>query len=113
MLTDGHARRRQKEKDAICAADDGSAPPLHLLQRSERQTKVAAYPWGALHATEHLGPGSAFRQMKAGISSGPGSLALQHQHAWRLPALQVQAIGRSSRQCILQHALHGTEYLGL
>ena len=58
------ARRRQKEKEAICAADDGSMPPLHLLQRSERHTKIAAYPWGALHATEHLGPGANFRQMK-------------------------------------------------
>ena len=45
-------------------ADDGTAPPLHLLQRSERQTKVAAYPWGALHATEGLGPGASFRPMK-------------------------------------------------
>ena len=89
MLTDGHVRRRQKEKEAMCAADDGTAPPLHLLQRSERQTKVAAYPWGALHATEHLGPGSAFRQMKAGISSGPCSVALQLQHAWRLLALRI------------------------
>ena len=68
----------------MCAADDGAAPPLHLLQRSERQTKVAAYPWGALHATEHLGPGSAFRQMKACTPSGPCSVALQHQHAWLL-----------------------------
>ena len=89
MLTDGHVRRRQKEKEAMCAADDGTAPPLHLLQRSERQTKVAAYPWGALHATEHLGPGSAFRQMKAGISPGPRCVGLQHQHAWRLLALKV------------------------
>ena len=72
-------------------ADDGSAPPLHLLQRSERQTKVAAYPWGALHATEHLGPGSAFRQMKACIFSGPCSASLQHRHAWCLLALVVCA----------------------
>jgi hypothetical protein len=47
-------------------ADDGTAPPLHLLQRSERQTKSAAYPWGALHATEGLGPGASFRPMKVG-----------------------------------------------
>ena len=89
ILTHSHPCRRQKEKEAICAADDGSAPPLHLLQRSERQTKVAAYPWGALHATEHLGPGSAFRQMKACSSSGPCSVALQLQHAWRLLALRI------------------------
>ena len=88
MVTHSHARRRLKEKEAICAADDGSAPPLHLLQRSERKTKVAAYPWGALHATEHLGPGSAFRQMKACVSPGAScSAALQPQHARRLLVL--------------------------
>ena len=43
-------------------------PPLHLLQRSERHTKIAAYPWGALHATENLGPGADFRQMKVSVT---------------------------------------------
>ena len=86
MLTHSHAHRRQKEKEAICTADDGSAPPLHLLQRSERQTKVAAYPRGALHATEHLGPGSAFRQMKARTSSGALLICLAAWHAWLMLA---------------------------
>lgn len=62
------ASRRQAEKEAIYAADDGSMPPLHLLQRSERATKIAAYPGGALHATEHLGPGADFRQMKVALA---------------------------------------------
>ena len=58
-------------------ADDGTAPPLHLLQRSERQTKIAAYPWGALHATEGLGPGASFRPMKVS-SLGTGGSGLRH-----------------------------------
>ncbi len=73
--------RRQTEKEAICAADDGSMPPLHLLQRSERHTKIAAYPWGALHATEDLGPGADFRQMKVPVPSPSQSLNLHSCHA--------------------------------
>lgn len=64
-------------------ADDGSAPPLHLLQRSERQTKMAAHPGGALHATEHLGPGSAFRQMKARTEM---DLLCSHLHSGQRPS---------------------------
>ena len=55
-------------------------PPLHLLQRSERHTKIAAYPWGALHATEDLGPGADFRQMKVPVTSSCQSLILLDFH---------------------------------
>ena len=77
------ASRRQAEREAICAADDGSMPPLHLLQRSERSTKIAAYPGGALHATERLGPGADFRQMKVALVFGdPQAHALGASSRW-------------------------------
>ena len=51
------AYRRAKEREAIHLADDGAAPPLYV--------RGPAYPWGALHATEELGPGAALLAWKA------------------------------------------------
>ncbi|KAK9825158.1 hypothetical protein WJX81_006717 [Elliptochloris bilobata] len=56
------AYRRAKEREAIYLADDGAAPPLYV--------RGPAYPWGALHATEELGPGGALRAWKAAAVVG-------------------------------------------
>ncbi|CAL8462796.1 g2329 [Coccomyxa elongata] len=50
--------RRHKEREAIYWADDGNAPPLYVKG-------PAGFPWGALHATESLGPGASPRRWKA------------------------------------------------
>lgn len=56
------AGRRAKEREAIHLADDGAAPPLYV--------RGPAYPWGALHATEELGPGAALAAWKASAVVG-------------------------------------------
>lgn len=56
-MKSAHLCRRHKEREAIFLADDGNAPPLYVKG-------PPGFPWGALHATESLGPGAALRRWK-------------------------------------------------